>query len=112
MVDKIIWSVVLGFVLRQVKKFGTAFDPKVWLASVEEYIRKVIPGDFWDQDVIDMVAWLAMRLDKVLDTPEKIEALLEAVKDKKFSEALAILKDLLLGGAAENDKHAAALTAA
>lgn len=112
MVDKLIWKVVLSFLLTQIEKFGVMFDAKKFMAGAEQKIRDFVPGRFFDDDAVSAVTWAAERLDKILEKTSALEEILQELKDKDWAGALEALKRLLLEGVADDDKHAVSLTAA
>lgn len=97
MIQRIVLSFLISFVLKQLEKFKEAIDWSKVKADVDVRVRALIPGTWFDDDAVKLVNTVLDALAKVLSSSDKMKALLELLAAQKYAEAAQALKDLLLG---------------
>ena len=98
MLERWALNLVIAFIMRQLAKFGQTIDWAKVKADLDERVRALVPGTWFDDEVVALVNMVLDRCAEVLAHGAAIEALLKLLADQKWDEALQALKALLLGG--------------
>lgn len=91
-------GIVISFILRQLAKFQKTLDWAKVKADAEVRVRALVPGTWFDDEAVALVNMVIDRAAEVLSQGDAIEQLLKLLAEQKWTEALSMLKDLLLGG--------------
>ena len=97
MIQKWFVSMAISFALRQLAKWQKAID---WAKVKEDLavrIAALVPGEWMDQEVIDMAHAAIDAVAAVMASSEELEKIIKLVLESKFEEAWQVLKDLILG---------------
>jgi len=94
MFQKLIFEVVLSFLIRQIVKYGNSIDFDIVREDVRELVRKIVPGTIFDETVVQFVDTMIDGIVYLFENLE-ITGVLEAIKNKDLNLALSILRDLL-----------------
>ncbi len=97
MIQKIVISFVISFVIRQLEKFKESIDWKKVKVDLDERVRKIVPGTWFDDEVIMIVGAAFDTIKGVLDKSGQIKHLLELLAAQKYDEAISVLKEIMLG---------------
>jgi hypothetical protein len=89
-------SLALGFVIRALDKWQESIDWALVKADLAERVAKLLPGDFLDEAVVDVLNRLIDNVAAVLASTDAIRVVLELVAAKDLKGALEALRDLLL----------------
>lgn len=94
------WAIglVIAFVMRQLAKFQESIDWAKVKADLKPRIEALVPGTWFDDEVVALANMVIDRIAEVLAQGEVIEELLKLLADQKWDEALSLLKALVLGG--------------
>lgn len=93
--DKIVLNVVIGFVLRQLAKFGRQLDWAKVKADAEVRVRALVPGTWFDDEAVAVVGAVIDACKVALAAESDWDALLHALAAQDWNGALAALKGLL-----------------
>lgn len=96
-IDRIVWNIVSAFVLRQIEKFNHSIDWPKLKADVEERVRKVVPGTWFDDEAIAAVSVILETIENALKNAEAFQKILDLLQGQKYEAALMALRDLVLG---------------
>ncbi|HAT75761.1 MAG TPA: hypothetical protein DCS19_02695 [Flavobacterium sp.] len=94
MFQKLIFEVVLSFLIRQIIKYGDSIDFAIIREDVRELVRKIVPGNIFDETAVQFVDTMIDGIVYLFENLE-ITGVLEAIKNKDLNLALSILRDLL-----------------
>jgi hypothetical protein len=98
-IKKVIVDLTVTFVIRQVAKYASAVDFEKIKADVEPRIRDLVPGEWMDDAVVDL---MKVTVDALAEfVKEHLEEILTLLKEGKYSEALDKLLEALVPGKAE-----------
>lgn len=99
---KLILPIVISFIVRQLEKFGAKTDWALVQADADKRVRDLVPGTWFDDECVEFVNKMFGILRHALGEGDDLKKLLKLIADKKFAEATAVIKDILLAGWAEN----------
>jgi len=94
MFQKLIFEVVLSFVIRQIAKYGDSVEWDLVREDIREYVRKIIPGDAFDETCVSLVDHILDGVEYLIENIE-FSGVLEAIKSKDLKLAIQILRDLI-----------------
>lgn len=97
MVQKIILKIVLSFVMRQLEKFREAIDWDKIEKDLDERVKKIIPGTWFDEEAVHCVKIAFDAIKFTLGQGDNLKQIIQLLVAKKNDEALALLKKLILG---------------
>lgn len=94
------WAIglVIAFVVRQLEKFGTTIDWAKVKKDAEVRLRALVPGTWFDDEVVAIANTVIDRAAEVLAQGAAIEDLLKLVAAGDWAGAVAALRKLILGG--------------
>lgn len=96
MIQKWFVSMAISFVLRQLAKWQKEIDWAKVKADIAARIAALVPGEWMDQEIIDMAHAAIDAAASVLSASEELEKIIKLVVESKFEEAWQVLKDLIL----------------
>ena len=105
MIERWAISIVISFILRQLAKFQKTIDWAKVKADLKPRIEQLVPGTWFDDEVVAICNLVLDRAAEVLAQGDAIEIILKLLADAKWQEAAAALKDLLLGGFVPHPKN-------
>ena len=91
-------GIVIAFIVRQIGKFGKTIDWTKVKADVDVRVRALVPGEWFDDEAVDLVNSVLDRAALVLTQEAAIEEVLKLAAAGKWSEAVEALKRLILDG--------------
>jgi hypothetical protein len=97
MIQKWLISAGISFMLRQLAKWQKSIDWAKVKADLAARIAALVPGEFLDEEVVQIVMGMVDAAAAVLASSEELEKIIKLVLDQKFQEAWAMLRDLILG---------------
>jgi len=98
-IKKVIVDLTVTFIIRQLAKYASAVDFGKIKADVEPRIRDLVPGEWMDDAVVDL---MKVTVDALAEfVKEHLEEILTLLKEGKYSEALDKLLEALVPGKAE-----------
>lgn len=97
MIQKWVIQMAISFVMRQLSKWGESIDWAKVKADVEERVRALVPGEWFDSEAVAVVMALLDAAASVLSATADLEKIVKLAVDGKFPEAWAALRDLILG---------------
>lgn len=96
MFERIVWSLVSSFILRQIEKFKTSIDWEKVKDDAETRIRKMVPGTWFDDEAAEAVRYIIETVAIALGSKPQFEDIINLVATEKHDEASQRLKDLLV----------------
>lgn len=96
-------SILISFIVRQIDKFQKGIDFALLEKDLNERVRALIPGTFFDDEAVALVGIVLRWVKQVLGEKDNMKDLLHLLADKKFDAAVALLKKLVLGGFVPKD---------
>ena len=112
MFDRMLVNMVISFALRQIAQYQGAIDWRQVRADADARIRKLVPGEWFDDAAAAVVRTLLEGIELVLGEQAKLEALIRTLAAKDWSAAARALVQLLLEGWTPTDSASARATAA
>lgn len=97
MIQRLVVSMVISFILRQVAKFKSDTDWRKIKADLDKRVRDLIPGTWFDDEAVLVCRTLVDMAQVVLSSEQELQRVLELVADSKWDAAFALLKQLILG---------------
>jgi hypothetical protein len=97
MVQRLVVSLVISFILRQVGKFKSDTDWRKIKADLDKRVRDLLPGTWLDDEGVLLCRSIVEVAQVVLSSDDKLQRVLELIADSKWDAAFAVLKDLILG---------------
>jgi hypothetical protein len=97
MIEKLVAHAIISFILGQLEKLKGQIDWDQLKAKLDQHVRDLVPGTWFDDAAVKFCDSIFAALRGVLDSGDTIKSLLELLAEQKYDEALAMLKDLLLG---------------
>lgn len=94
--EKLMFKLVIQFVLRQLEKFQKTIDWAKVKADADPRIRAIVPGTWFDQDAVDAVNQLIDLAACALSQTSTIDNVLQLIAAQKWTEAYDVLRQLLL----------------
>jgi hypothetical protein len=91
MIETTIRNLLVSFFLRQLAKFSRSLDKVQLRVDLEDRIRKLVPGELFDDAMVDFSIRVLDILFTLLEIEEKAVLLIKLVADKKYEEALTYL---------------------
>ena len=88
-------SIVISFVLRQIEKFNNTIDWKKVEADLDEKIRAIIPGKWFDDEAVALVNIVLATIKAVLLEKDHLKEILVLISEQKFSAAAQLLIKLI-----------------
>lgn len=96
MVQNWIMGMVVSFVMRQLAKWGKSIDWAMVKADVDARVRALVPGEWLDDEAVQMAHALVDALAGVLGANAILEKIVMLLLDKKFQDAWSELRDLIM----------------
>ncbi len=93
--QKLLLDLALRFVLRQIGKFRDGIEWETLDADLQERARALLPGQWFDAEGAAFAHTVVYAVKGALDQTDVLELLLAAVAEKRWDDALKVLKDLL-----------------
>lgn len=93
--DRIVLNMVIGFVLRQLAKFGRDVDWAKVKADAEVRVRALVPGTWFDDEAVTLVNAAIDACRVAVAAEADWDALLRALAAQDWNGALMALKGLL-----------------
>ena len=90
-------SLAIKFVVRQNEKFKDSIDFVKLEKDLVARIKDLVPGTFFDEEAAKLVSFVIHWAQQVLEQGDNMKKLLKLLADKKFDEAVLLLKELILG---------------
>jgi len=97
MIQKWVIQMAISFVMRQLAKWGSSIDWAKVKADVEERVKALVPGEWFDSEAVAIVMALLDAAASVLSASAELEKIVKLAAEGKFPEAWAALRDLILG---------------
>lgn len=97
MIKRLVIKAMISFIIGQIEKLNGVINWEKLKADLEKHIRDLVPGTWFDDAAVKFVDMVFDSIRSVLEQGDTIKHLMQLLADKKFDEALALLKDLLLG---------------
>lgn len=108
MFDRVITSVVISFLLRQIEKFQKTIEWAVVKVDAEKRVRALVPGTWFDDEAVVAVNYIIDTMQTALGATEEFDAILKLLADKEYENAGLKLKDLLVCSWSQNCDNAKA----
>ena len=96
MIQKWLISAGISFMLRQLAKWQKGIDWAKVKADLAARVAALVPGEWMDQEVIDIMMGLVDAAASVLAASDELEKIVKLVMAQKFQEAWEALRDLIL----------------
>lgn len=93
--DKIVLNMVIGFVLRQLAKFGKTIDWAKVKADADVRVRQLVPGTWFDDEAVALVNGAIDAVVVALGAEGAWDKLLHALANQDWDGALTALRELL-----------------
>lgn len=90
-------AIAISFIVRQIEKFGETIDWAKVKADLKPLVEKTVPGTWFDAEAVAAVNALVDVAARALSATADIKRILDLLADEKWAEAVALLKDLILG---------------
>lgn len=95
--ESLVVRMVISFVMSQLHKLNGKLDWQMIKSQVDEHVRAMVPGTWFDDQACAFVDSTLAALQAVLQEEEAIKQVLMLVAAQKYSEVMALLKGLLGG---------------
>lgn len=95
--ERMVISFVISFVMRQLEKFQTSIDWAQVQKDLDERIRALVPGTWFDDDIVNCVNIALTAVKTAMSQSDKIHSILTLIAEAKTEDAVMALKDLVLG---------------
>jgi len=102
MIQKIVLNFVISFVLKQLEKFGDKTDWVKVKHDAELRVRALMPGTWFDDEAAYVINLVLAGVQDICDEKDGLKKILKLVVDKKYAEAVVLIKELLLALWAEH----------
>ncbi len=109
MLEKLLISIIVSFVLRQIAKFKDQTNWATVRADLEARVKDLVPGTWFDPESVALADLVLEKIEAALGATADLSALLHLVAAEDWVGALAFLKDLLLKALPAGSKAAAAV---
>lgn len=96
MMQKMVISFVISFVMRQLEKFQTTIDWNQVQKDLDDRIRALIPGTWFDDEAVSYVNIALTAIKSALGQGDAIKNILTLLADQKNTDAVNALKSLVL----------------
>lgn len=96
MFHKIIVSVVVSFILRQMEQFGANFNWQMFEQDMEARIRLLVPGAWFDDAAVDLMHKCLEVVRNGLRDQGSMQAVLSALAHKDMAAAGEAIRALLM----------------
>lgn len=96
MMNRMVMSVVISFVMRQLQKFQTTIDWDQVQKDLDDRVRALVPGSWFDDEAVQYVNIALSAIKATLGQSDKIQSILTLLADQKTQDAIAALKALIL----------------
>lgn len=96
MIIKLILSIALSFISKAISKWGHATDWSKVKSDLDARVRKLIPGELIDDEVVFVLNKVIDVAAGLLSSKESLDKIIGFVKEKKFAEAISFLKQLII----------------
>jgi len=90
-------NLVIGFAIRQLAKFGADIKWELVKADWGARLAALIPGDWFDAEAVFVLEKALDVMSVVLSSAEVLEKIVDLVKAKDLSGAIALVKELIMG---------------
>lgn len=91
MIESMVKQMLLSFFLRQLAKFGEALDKAQLRADLDARIRKLIPGELFDDAMSEFAIRVLDCVFAIMSLEQEAVKVIELVEQKKYEEALTYL---------------------
>lgn len=91
MLESMLKQMFLSFFLRQLAKFGENLDKAKLRADLDERVRKLIPGEVFDDAMSEFAIRILDCLFALLSLENEAIKIIELLNQKKYEEALTYL---------------------
>lgn len=88
-------GIVIKFVLQKLATFTTSLDWEKVKSDLDEHIRRLVPGSFFDNAAVSIVNTALDTIKTILSDGVKIKPILQFLAEEKFADAEHLLLDLL-----------------
>lgn len=102
MIQKIVISFVISFVIKQLEKFGDKVNWAKVKHDAELRVRALMPGNWFDDEAAYVVNLVLAGVQDLCEEGDQLKKILKLVAGKKYAEAVALVKELLLALWAEH----------
>ena len=89
-------SLVIGFILRQLAKFQLSIDWSKVKADAEARIRDLVPGEWFDSEIVAVCMAVIDACAAVLASTVDIEKILKHIGNQEWQQAWEVLRDLIM----------------
>ncbi len=96
MIQRIVISFVISFVLKQLEKFQDAIDWDKVRVDAEVRVRALVPGTWFDVEAVGLVDRVLLALKDVLGAGDELKKILQLLAKKDWPAAAEVLKGILL----------------
>lgn len=97
MIQKLVVSFMISFVMRQLEKFHSSLDWDKIKRDLDERIRLMMPGSWFDDEAVLVANTALDMLRSVLEQGDNIKRLLELLTAKNYDDAARMMKEIMLG---------------
>lgn len=97
MFEKLAMSMAISFVLKQLDKFKGTIDWAKVEADLDERVRALIPGTWFDDDAVNFVNSIMDGVKYVLADDSKVKGLLQQLAAQDWAGAASTLRALVSG---------------
>lgn len=97
MLERIVLPLVISFVVRQLEKFKESIDWEKVKHDLDIRIKEIVPGSWFDDEACAVGHAAVGMIQGVLSKSSDIKKLLEMLAGKKYDQAIAFIKELILG---------------
>lgn len=94
--EKMLLGVAVSFILRQAAKFGAETNWETVKEDLEIRARDIIPGDFFDDEVVELMDSVVTAASVVLQSTAELEAITNLLTEKKWTKAGEAFKALVI----------------
>lgn len=97
MLHRLLIKAMISFIISQIEKFREGLDWDKVQKNMDAYVRNLVPGTWFDDQAVKMVDAVFLAMKKVIDQGDYIKQILQLLAEKKYAEAIELVKELVIG---------------
>lgn len=97
MLQRLLIKALISFVIAELEKFREQLDWAKLQKNVDDFVRKIVPGTWFDDQAVKLVDSVFLAIKDVLSKGSTIKTILDLLAQRKYAEAVEMLKQLIIG---------------
>lgn len=97
MLQRLLIKAMISFVIGQIEKFREQLDWDKVRKNMDAYVRNLVPGTWFDEQAVKIVDSVFLAIKNVVSQGDYIKHILQLLAEKKYAEAIELVKQLVLG---------------